>query len=94
MGGGISLKTGADGYKVQKNWVCGNFSVGSGAGIGHLGFSDNGLIEDNTIIFNESFSQATAESGGGIYIGGQPGLAPTTATWSARVPAPSPSTPT
>ena len=73
-GGGIALHTGADGYKVQKNWVCGNFSVGSGAGIGHLGFSDDGLIEDNTIIFNESFSQATAESGGGIYIGGQPGL--------------------
>ncbi len=76
VGGGIALHTGADRYKVQKNWVCGNFSVGSGAGIGHLGFSDRGLIEDNRIIFNESFSQATAESGGGIYIGGQPGLQP------------------
>jgi len=76
VGGGIALHTGADGYKVQENWVCGNFSVGSGAGIGHLGFSDRGLIEDNTIIFNESFSQASAESGGGIYIGGQPGLQP------------------
>jgi hypothetical protein len=74
VGGGISLNTGADAYKVQKNWVCGNFSVGSGAGIGHLGFSNGGLIEDNTIVFNESFSQATAESGGGIYVGGQPGL--------------------
>ena len=74
VGGGIGLMTGADGYQVQQNWVCGNFSVGSGAGIGHLGFSDNGLIEDNTIIFNESFSQATAESGGGLYVGGQPGL--------------------
>jgi hypothetical protein len=75
-GGGISLYTGSDNYLVQKNWVCGNFSQGSGAGIGHLGYSNNGLIEDNTIIFNESFSQATAESGGGIYIGGQPGLQP------------------
>ena len=48
VGGGISLNTGSDAYKVQKNWVCGNFSVGSGAGIGHLGFSHGGLIEDNS----------------------------------------------
>jgi len=73
-GAGISLNTGSDDYRVQKNWVCGNFSNGSGAGIGHLGFSDNGLIEDNAIVFNESFKQAGAEAGGGIYIGGQPGL--------------------
>ncbi len=77
VGGGIGLMTGADGYKVEDNWVCGNYSVGSGAGVGHLGFSDNGLIADNTIIFNESFNQAGPESGGGIYIGGQPGLQPT-----------------
>ena len=76
VGGGIGLMTGADNYKVQHNWVCGNFSQGSGAGLGHLGFSDGGLIEDNTVVFNESFSQQTAESGGGIYIGGQPGLQP------------------
>ncbi len=75
-GGGIALHTGADAYRVQKNWICGNFSAGSGAGIGHLGYSHNGLIEDNNIVFNESFSQATAESGGGIYVGGQPGLEP------------------
>ncbi len=76
VGGGIGLFTGANGYRVQNNWVCGNFAQGSGAGIGHLGFSDNGLIEDNTVVFNESFSQAGPESGGGIYIGGQPGLQP------------------
>ena len=74
VGGGISLNTGADNYRVQKNWVCGNLSQGSGAGIGHLGFSDNGLIEDNTVVFNESASQGTAEHGGGIYVGGQPAL--------------------
>ena len=73
-GGGISLHTGADDYQVTENWVCGNFSAGSGGGIGHLGLSDNGLIEDNFVIFNESFAQANATSGGGIFIGGQPGL--------------------
>ncbi len=73
-GGGISLNQGADQYRVQNNWVCGNFSQGNGAGIGHLGVSDGGLIEDNTVIFNEGFSQALSRSGGGISIAGQPGL--------------------
>jgi len=73
-GGGISLHTGADGYDVVENWVCGNFSQGSGGGIGHLGRSNNGLIEDNIVNFNESFSQANAESGGGIFVGGAPAL--------------------
>jgi hypothetical protein len=70
-GGGISLHTGADQYAVQKNWVCGNFTQGDGAGIGHLGLSDDGLIEDNFVIFNESFTQANAQAGGGIFVGGQ-----------------------
>ena len=42
--------------------------------VGAKGRADNGLIEDNYVIFNESFSQANPESGGGIFIGGQPGL--------------------
>ena len=75
-GGGISLHTGADEYVVERNWVCGNFSSGNGGGIGHLGLSDNGVIADNMILFNESFNQADARSGGGIYIGGQPQLDP------------------
>ena len=74
VGGAISLNTGATGYRVQKNWACGNFTQGSGAGIGHRGFSDNGLIEDNAIVFNESFSQDSPQHGGGIFIGGQPAL--------------------
>jgi hypothetical protein len=75
-GGGISLHTGADNYNVEKNWVCGNFSSGNGGGIGHLGLSDNGVIADNMILFNESFAQAGPRSGGGIFISGQPGLEP------------------
>ncbi len=79
-GAGISIHTGAHNYRVQKNWVCGNFSQGDGAGIGHLGLSNNGLIEDNHIIFNESFQQATAANGAGIFVGGKPALQPEAVT--------------
>jgi hypothetical protein len=85
-GGGISMCTGADSYSITQNWVCGNFSLRDGGGIGHLGFSDWAeavgndpvgpvpLIAENSIIFNESFFQGQTVSGGGIFIGGQPPL--------------------
>ncbi len=73
-GAGISLHTGADAYQVQQNWICGNYSQGDGAGIGHLGRSHRGLIEDNIINFNESFAQANPVDGGGIFVGGKPAL--------------------
>jgi len=71
-GGGVSLYTGADNYRVTDCYVCGNFTKGQGGGIGHLGLSDGGLIADNTIIFNQSFNQlpATRPAGGGISIQG------------------------
>ncbi len=76
VGGGISIHTGADAYRVQENFICGNFNTGSGGGIAHLGYSNNGRIEDNIIAFNEIFDQqvGSSPSGGGIFIGGQPGL--------------------
>ena len=40
VGGGISMCTGADSYAITENWVCGNFSLGDGGGIGHTGVSD------------------------------------------------------
>ncbi len=81
-GGGISLHVGADVYRVQNNWICGNFSKGNGGGIAHFGRSTNALIEDNYLIFNEIFDQqpGTAPSGAGIFIGGQPALQPATNT--------------
>ena len=75
-GGGISLHTGSHRYQVTRNHVCGNFSMGNGGGIGHLGRSDNGMIANNTVIFNETFNQLTNVTGGGIFIGGQASLAP------------------
>lgn len=73
-GGGLSLNHGSDKYKVTENYICGNYSQGHGAGIGHYGLSDNGLIEDNTIIFNQNFNQGLPVSGGGISILGAPNL--------------------
>ena len=70
-GGGVSLCTGSDGYQVTKNFICGNLSAGGGAGIGHLGLSHDGLIAENSILFNENFNQGTSVSGGGISIAGQ-----------------------
>lgn len=74
-GGGISLYTGTNMYNVSSNFICGNFSMGHGGGIGHLGRSWNGRIADNKILFNQSFNQMQTVSGGGIYVGGQVGLA-------------------
>jgi hypothetical protein len=70
-GGGISLCTGTDNYRVNYNFICGNFSVGHGGGIGHYGLSDGGQITNNQILFNQSFDQGTNESGGGIFVGGE-----------------------
>ena len=71
-GGGISLSTGSDQYRVRENFVCGNFTTGDGGGIAHFGLSDGGRISDNTIVHNQSFNQAVTVSGGGIFIGGEP----------------------
>ncbi|WP_373500396.1 hypothetical protein [Desulfococcus sp.] len=69
-GGGVSLCTGSDNYEVTKNWICGNFSLRDGGGIGHLGLSNNGLIANNKVLFNENFNQGQTFNGGGIFIGG------------------------
>jgi hypothetical protein len=77
--GGISLAPGADFYKVNYNWVCGNLSTGDGGGVAHIGFSYNGDIEHNTILFNQSTNPTIPTNGGGLIVmgaapdGGQPG---------------------
>jgi hypothetical protein len=72
-GAGISLYKGSDNYRVTDNYVCGNFTSGTGAGINHTGLSNNGLIANNIILLNESYyGAATGNEGGGIFIGGLP----------------------
>ena len=71
VGGGISLYTGCDNYVISRNDICGNFTQGEGAGIGHQGLSRNGQILNNRILFNQSFYQGNTVSGGGIIISGE-----------------------
>jgi FtsP/CotA-like multicopper oxidase with cupredoxin domain len=71
-GGGLALCTGTDNYTVSRNFVCGNFTLGEGAGIAHFGLSTPGLIEFNQILFNQTFNQGLNQSGGGLLIAGEP----------------------
>jgi hypothetical protein len=70
--GAISICTGADYYKFNYNWVCGNLSSGDGGGVGHIGLSYNGEIEHNSIIFNQSLNPTIPANGGGLLIMGTP----------------------
>ncbi len=90
-GGGLALHTGSDFYTVTDNFVCGNFTTASGAGIAHYGLSEDGLIQDNTVIFNENFNQGITVNGGGILVAGLPAADPADAlgpgTGSVRIEA-------
>ena len=68
--GGVAICTGADYYKFQYNWVCGNQSTGDGGGVAHIGFIQNGDIEHNTIIFNQSVNPTIQTNGGGLIVMG------------------------
>jgi hypothetical protein len=75
--GGVSLCNGSDFYKFNYNWLCGNLSTGDGGGLGHLGFSYNGDIEHNSILFNQSTNPTIPTNGGGILVMGAPDVDPT-----------------
>jgi hypothetical protein len=75
-GGGASFCTGADYYKFNYNWVCGNVSSGEGGGLTHLGFIYDGDIEHNTIALNQSTNPTIPTNGGGIQIMGTPDTDP------------------
>ncbi len=70
--GGVSICTGADFYNFNYNWVCGNLSSGDGGGVGHMGFSYNGSIQHNTILFNQSLNPTIPANGGGLLVMGTP----------------------
>lgn len=70
-GGGITLGTGSDGYRVDNNYVCGNFSLSDGAGMSHLGQSNAGSIVSNKFIFNQSFNGGASPGGAGLSIAAQ-----------------------
>jgi hypothetical protein len=67
-GGGATFCTGSDHYHFNYNWVCGNLSSGDGAGLVHLGFSYNGDISHNWVLFNQSTNPTIPTYGGGIAV--------------------------
>jgi len=75
-GGGVSFCTGNDYYKFNYNWVCGNLSAGEGGGVTHLGEIQNGDIEHNSIVFNQSLNPTIPTNGGGIMVMGTPDTDP------------------
>ena len=75
--GGVSICSGADYYRLNYNWICGNLSSGDGGGVGHLGYAWNGDIEHNTIIFNQSLNPTIPANGGGMVVMGAPDADPT-----------------
>ncbi len=76
VGGGVSIMAGSDNYRVTDNFICGNFTLGDGAGVGHYGLSQGGRIRRNNIVLNQAFEQTVNVSGGGIYVGGEPASIP------------------
>jgi hypothetical protein len=75
--GGVTICNGSDFYKFNYNWVCGNLSTGDGGGVAHIGFSYNGAIEHNSILFNQSTNPTIPTNGGGLLVMGAPDVDPT-----------------
>jgi Bacterial Ig domain len=80
--GGVTFCTGNDYYKFNYNWVCGNLSSGEGGGLVHLGEIQQGDIEHNAILFNQSDNPTIPTNGGGIQVMGTPDTDPTCGTQS------------
>jgi hypothetical protein len=70
--GGVSIANGADYYQLTHNWICGNLSTGDGGGVAHVGWSKNGLIQHNAVLFNQSTNPTITTNGGGVLVMGAP----------------------
>lgn len=70
--GGVTFCSGADNYRFNYNWVCGNMSSGDGGGVAHFGFSYNGDISHNVVLFNQSNNPTLPTYGGGVIVQGVP----------------------
>ena len=70
-GGGIAIYNGSDAYSVTDNFICGNLSLTDGGGLAHFGRSDDGVIANNKIVFNQAFNELPGRgSGAGILVSG------------------------
>ena len=68
LAGAIGLFTGANGYQVDGNAICGNFSAEYGGAVSAFGYqgTTGGKITKNRLWFNSSYDE-----GGGIMIAGE-----------------------
>ena len=72
LAGAIGLFTGSDGYQINHNAICGNFSAEYGGAISAFGYQENGgknpggSITANRIWFNASYDE-----GGAVMIAGE-----------------------
>lgn len=66
LAGGIGVFQGSNGYSVDHNNICGNFSAEYGGAVSHYGLSPQGGITANRIYLNQSYDE-----GGGIMIAGE-----------------------
>ena len=72
LAGGVGLFDGTNGYEVDHNDICGNFSAEYGGGLSHYGLSNptaahpTSSIHDNRIWFNRAYDE-----GGGIIVAGE-----------------------
>ena len=88
LAGAVGIFTGAYGYEVNNNDLCGNFSAEYGGAISHFGLTGNlrqrnpavypangnpSSIHDNRIYFNGSYDE-----GGGVIVAGEPPTTPNT----------------
>jgi len=79
-GGGATFCTGNDYYKFNYNWVCGNVSAGEGGALVHLGEIQNGDIEHNSLVLNQSDNPTIPTNGGAIEVMGTPDTDPSCGT--------------
>ncbi|MDX6619260.1 MAG: large repetitive protein, partial [Gaiellales bacterium] len=80
LAGGVGLFQGTNGYQVDHNDLCGNFSAEYGGAISHFGLSGlngsaNDRIDHNRIYLNRSYDE-----GGGVTIAGELPANPDTLT--------------
>jgi hypothetical protein len=90
--GGVTVCNGADYYKFNYNWVCGNMSTGDGGGVAHVGWSKNGDIEHNSILYNQSTNPTITANGGGLLVMGAPDPDPPCGATTDKDCAPAPNT--
>jgi len=65
LAGALAVFNGAEGFEIEQNLICGNYSAEYGGGISVYGYS-SGRIRANFILYNFAFDE-----GGGVMVAGE-----------------------